>query len=89
VSWDGTEGGAILPDRPAAVSRGQSTTQAGGKARTVERSRGLGWRGAMASGEGSGETRPLGGTRGGHARSRRSSWGVSITLTESAEPPET
>jgi hypothetical protein len=60
VSLHGTEGGAILPDRPAEVSRGHSTTHVGGKAQTVERSRGLGWRGEMASGEGSGDTRPLG-----------------------------
>src|SRR6266511_515903 len=51
VSLHGTEGGAILPDRPAEVSRGHSTTHAGGKARTVERSRRLQWSGEMAPGE--------------------------------------
>jgi len=46
-----TEGGAILPDRSAEVSRGHSTPSNGGKARTVERSRRFGWSGSMASGE--------------------------------------
>jgi hypothetical protein len=60
MSRHGTEGGAILPERPAEVRRGHRTTHAGVKARKVEKSRGLGWRGERASGEGSGQTRPLG-----------------------------
>jgi len=49
----------IVADAGASRRR-HSTTRAGGKARTVERSRGLGWRGEMASGEGPGDTGPLG-----------------------------
>ena len=51
VSPYGTEGGGILPDRLAEVSRRHSTTRNGGKARTVERSRRHRWSGPMASGE--------------------------------------
>ena len=51
MSWHRTEGGGILPDRPAEVSRRHSTTRNGGKARTVERRRRSGWSGSMASGE--------------------------------------
>jgi hypothetical protein len=60
VSWYGTEGGGIPPDRPAEVSRRHSTTGNSGKARTVEESSCLRWSGEMASGEGSGYARPLG-----------------------------
>jgi hypothetical protein len=66
------------------------TARASGlKACTVERSRGLGWSSETASGEGSGNARPLGCTRGWHARNSRARRGVSLTLMVAAEPPET
>jgi hypothetical protein len=85
-----TEGGAILPDHTAEVSRGHSTISNGGKARTVDRSRALWWSREMASGEVLGGMSGIWDERAAGTPGEVAPVGVvALTPMASAEPPET